>query len=116
MPGWTDNSASIIDQADIYVVPSSDSEPFSFAKMEGQLRGLPTVALANGGEIEGIIHGETGLLARPEAHDLAHQIGRLISDETFRNFIAKSGWEYAGERHTEDRVYNELLEVYEEVI
>jgi glycosyltransferase involved in cell wall biosynthesis len=74
---------STIAKANIVVVPSLGGEVFGLVVAENMSRGLPIVASDLGACTE--VLGDAGLTFRiGDAHDLAHQLARLLDDSELR--------------------------------
>ncbi len=58
--------------------------------VEAQASGLPVVAVAEGGPVSLIDQGETGLLARADADELAAELLRLASDDLLYERIRRA--------------------------
>lgn len=76
--------APFLRDLDVFVLPSR-SEGVPTTLLEAMATGLPAIAFEVGGVPEVITHGEDGLIAgRPDAHDLARGLHRLLTDEDLR--------------------------------
>ncbi|MCS6783553.1 MAG: glycosyltransferase, partial [Gloeomargarita sp. SKYG98] len=80
--------AGIFGAADLFVLPTrADNLPLVL--QEAMACGVPLVSFAVGGVPELVRPGVTGALAQPEDYrDLAYQIERLLTDETYRLTLA----------------------------
>ncbi len=79
--------------ADLFVMPTvdlaGDVEGFGIVYLEAALFGLPSVAGKNGGVMEAVIDGQTGLLVEPNNQDdLIKKISRLLTDPTLYQKLA----------------------------
>ena len=78
----------------------------------------PVVAFAVGGIPEWLQDGQTGFLAQPEdAHDLAKQINRLLTDPDLSEKLGKQGrarvqCDFSPEKHLLilERTFNRLIQ------
>ncbi len=100
--------------ADLYL-HTTHAETFGLSLLEGAASGLPSVAVAEGGPLEILRDGDTGLLVPPTAAALAEGIIALASDPAAAramgtrariDMLARYQWRIGAER---------LLGVYERV-
>lgn len=78
---------------DIFVHPSRQ-EPFGLALLEASAAGVPVVAYAEGGAIEVIAHGRTGLLSAPgSVPGLSDSLCRLLADPAWAAALGQAGQE-----------------------
>jgi glycosyltransferase involved in cell wall biosynthesis len=76
---------------DVFSHPSR-REPFGLALLEASAAALPVVAYAEGGALEIVIPGETGLLAAPgDVSDLAAALTHLLSDPALGTALGAAG-------------------------
>ncbi|USN99888.1 MAG: glycosyltransferase [Phycisphaeraceae bacterium] len=86
--------------ADLHVHPAR-MESFGQTLMEAAACGVPSVALANTGIPDSLIHDVTGVIAeRPDAGALADAIDGLLDDDDRRARVAASARRYAESRHS----------------
>jgi glycosyltransferase involved in cell wall biosynthesis len=86
-----DNLAAIA-ALDILVHPPAQPEPFSGAIVEAMALGKPVIGSDLGGTSEQIVHGETGLLVRPDDPvALASAIRTLLRDKSMRREMGARG-------------------------
>jgi glycosyltransferase involved in cell wall biosynthesis len=76
---------SLLDAADVFVLPSREEQSGSLALLEGLQAGVAVVASAVDGLLEDLTDGEDALLTRPDdpAH-LAAALARVLTDEPLR--------------------------------
>jgi glycosyltransferase involved in cell wall biosynthesis len=78
--------------ADIFVVPSSEPDPFPSVTLEAMAHGLPVVATAVGGLVEQVVEGETGFLVYPcDPAALAGACGRLLDSPELAQRLGNRG-------------------------
>ncbi|MEO3812796.1 glycosyltransferase [Sphaerisporangium sp. B11E5] len=77
--GWRDDVETVYAAADV-VLLTSDNEGTPLTLVEAGMAGTPVVATEVGSVAEVVRHGETGLLAPPDAAELAERTGRLLAD------------------------------------
>ncbi|WP_189342987.1 glycosyltransferase family 4 protein [Winogradskyella epiphytica] len=74
------------------IIPSR-SEAFGFTVIEAMSTGTCVIGANNTGIKEIIIHEETGLLFETDrSDDLVNKLETLLMDESYRNFLATSGY------------------------
>jgi glycosyltransferase involved in cell wall biosynthesis len=107
---------SFLAGADIFVLPSR-SEGFSNALIEAMAASLPVVATRVGGNPEAVEDGVTGLLVPPEDPDaLADALQELLSDSERSWAMGGAGRRLAIREFSNDRVVNQLAEVYQRLL
>jgi glycosyltransferase involved in cell wall biosynthesis len=81
--GALDDVVPELDAADLFVhLP--DFETFGIVLAEAMARGLPSMSLQIGGIPEVVMHGQTGLLAAPDASNAYTLLKELIVDPNKR--------------------------------
>jgi glycosyltransferase involved in cell wall biosynthesis len=81
----------VLAASSVFVHPSYN-EPFGLAVLEAAAAGLPVVAFDSGATSEIVVHGKTGLLARPgNVDDLAAHLDALLSDSDRRRALGNAG-------------------------
>lgn len=94
--GFRDDIPTLMKVCDIVVHTSTEPEPFGRVIVEGQLAQKPVIASAEGGALELITDGKTGLLFPPQdVLALRQLIKRLINDRTLAQSIAQQGYDSA---------------------
>jgi glycosyltransferase involved in cell wall biosynthesis len=77
--GFAPDDFSYVNAADIVIHPSVLPDPFPNAVREAMILGKPVIASDDGGILEMISHGETGILFKTgDAKDLATALARLV--------------------------------------
>jgi glycosyltransferase involved in cell wall biosynthesis/predicted metal-dependent phosphoesterase TrpH len=101
--GWLKGAdlARAYASADVFLF-ASRTDTYGQVIVEAQASGLPVVAVAEGGPASLIEHGETGLLASPDAHALAEQMLRLTGDTLLSERIRRSALTAARGRSWDD--------------
>ena len=98
-------------------VMSSLWEGLGLVFLEAMATGLPVVGSRVSAIPEVVTDGETGLLVDPaDPAALAAGIERMLSDEELRNALGEAGPAIVNERFTLDRMVEETLAVYAEVL
>lgn len=89
---FTDDIWSVWDMCDIAVVPSIDPEPFGMVAIEAMASFLPVVASSQGGLLEIVDEGVTGMLVQPNSPAaLADAIEKLVSNPDLRRRMGRAG-------------------------
>ncbi|PYR93377.1 MAG: hypothetical protein DMF84_10330 [Acidobacteria bacterium] len=111
-----DNVAELLQQADIFVLPSlSEARPRSI--LEAMLAELPVVASDVGG-IPTVIEDETtGLLVPPaDAAGLADALDRLAASEATRIQLGRAGRRYVEQECRPERTARKYVDIYRAMI
>lgn len=115
MTGQVPDAGPHIDQMDI-LVNASESEPFGIVLLEGMARGIPVVAVNQGGPAEFIEHGKTGLLADSwEPIALADALEGLLASPTLRRRIGDAGRERFMQNFTDVAMRRRLFHQLESI-
>ena len=111
--GWLagDELAHAYADADAFLFPSS-TDTYGQVVVEAQASGIPVLAVAAGGPADLIEHGRSGLLAEPDADELAAKLVRLTQNRALRARLAGGGLAAARER-TWARSLGQLADGYE---
>jgi glycogen(starch) synthase len=100
----------------VTVLPSY-MEGFGLSILESMAASRPSVATRVGGVPEVLVDGETGILAPPgDVKQLAKAICSLLADPALASRMGRAGGRLAGDRFTAERMAQETMRVYEEVI
>jgi glycosyltransferase involved in cell wall biosynthesis len=100
---------------DVLALPTLWPDPLPRAVMEAMAAGRPVVAYRDGGVVEMVVEGETGLLCRPgDVGELAGAILELAGDETLRARLGEAGRKRALELFSVERYLEEMQRVLEE--
>jgi glycosyltransferase involved in cell wall biosynthesis len=104
--------------ADVVVSASTDPEGFGRVMVEAQAMGRPIIAPDHGASREVIDHGTTGWLFPPgDVRMLSERIAHVIRlDEKHRHRIADAGILNAQENFSKDKMCNETLDLYREIL
>jgi glycosyltransferase involved in cell wall biosynthesis/predicted metal-dependent phosphoesterase TrpH len=97
--GWLDGQdlARAYASADAFLF-ASRTDTFGQVILEAQASGLPVVAVDEGGPASLIAHGETGLLAAPDAGALAQALLTLVQAPRLRERLRKTALAVVHER------------------
>ncbi len=114
--GHRDDVARRLARAQLFVL-ASRWEGFPRSILEAMRAGLPVVATDVGGVSESVAHGETGRLVPPgRPGELAGALEGLLASPDLRRSMGRAGRARYEERFTFDRMFEETLRVYEEVL
>jgi glycosyltransferase involved in cell wall biosynthesis/predicted metal-dependent phosphoesterase TrpH len=80
---------------------ASRTDTFGQVILEAQASGLPVVAVNEGGPASLVEHGQSGLLAAPEAPDLAGALLAVVNGPLLRERLRRGGLAAVGERSWE---------------
>jgi glycosyltransferase involved in cell wall biosynthesis len=69
-------------------------EPFGLTAIESMSCGTPVIAVREGGYVDSVVHGRTGLLVEPEAGDLAAAMGTMWRDRRRAGEMGRAGREH----------------------
>ena len=91
--GWLsgEDLARAYASADVFLF-ASRTDTFGQVVLEAQASGLPVVAVDEGGPATLIEHGETGLLAPPQALAVADALLSIVSDGPYRERLARAAF------------------------
>lgn len=116
-PGYLppDEVADLMRKADIFVLPSY-YEALGCVYLEAMACGLATVACKGQGIDEIVTDAVTGMLVEPmDLESLKQALIRLVSDEEFRDQVARNGCRLVREMYTWDHSACKLARVYDKV-
>jgi phosphatidylinositol alpha-1,6-mannosyltransferase len=99
--------------ADVFVLPARSEPPtvegFGTVYLEASACGLPVIGPDEGGPVDAIIEGQTGLRVPPRDLDaLAAAMGRLGRDPRLRDALGRRGRQHVIEEANWDRVADRL--------
>jgi glycosyltransferase involved in cell wall biosynthesis len=113
--GFRSDVRDLMEAADVFALPSL-GEPFGLVYVEAMSMGIPTVALAHGGALEIIEHGETGLLAEPgDIEGLEDHLVALLESPARRAEMGRRGRARVEAMFTPARQAHEMAELYRSV-
>ena len=101
--------------ANIFVLPSLN-EGHPKVLLEAMSCGLPCVGSNVSGIQDLIIDGETGLLCKPTAEDLAAKINQLLSNPSFAEKLGKSAREYIVNNFEISRLISKEIDLLKSVV
>jgi glycosyltransferase involved in cell wall biosynthesis len=111
--GQRSDMPTLIAASDVFALPS-DLEPFGLVFAEAMAMKKPVVALANGGTLEVVDHGKSGLLSPAgDIPALADNLRRLLRDPALRAQMGEYGRQQVEARFTAERLGSDMARVYE---
>lgn len=114
--GHRDDVGALMAAADVFAMPS-DLEPFGLVFAEAMAMRLPVVALANGGTVEVVEQGVTGLLSAPGDRDgLVADLRTLLLDPDRRARYGEAGRRRVEQWFTTRQMAARVTDVYERVL
>lgn len=70
------------------------SEPFGLITLEAMSSGIPVVAVKEGGFVETIVNGETGILIERDLNEFSQAVSKLLENENLRKIYGEKAREY----------------------
>ena len=114
--GQVDDAAHYLQAADLFVLPSS-TEGLSNSLLEALSTGLPVIATSVGGTSDVIRHEVDGYLIPPDDRQAIKQgLLRLLSDETLRARLGRSGRNRVLSDYSLESVAERLGHLYEKLL
>jgi len=110
-----EEKANLMKACDCVVVPSRN-EPFGIVVLEAWSCGKPVIATHGTGAGELIWHGVTGLRVYQAPNSIAWGIKEILRNPEKAKWMGKNGRYAAEKEFTWDKVAEQTLKVYEEVI
>lgn len=102
---------------DLFVLPSTEPDPFPTVVLEAMAAGKPVIACHHGGAAEMVVEGETGLLFSPGcAGPLAAAILRLADDRNLVRSMGQAGRERASAHFRAERYVRDFEAFYRECL
>ncbi len=116
LPGFRDDIPDIIAACDLFVMPSRH-EGLGTSILDAMVLGKPVVASCTGGIPDIIRNEHNGLLVPIEDPDaLAAAIMRMLADAELRHRCAENGRRTVEEHFVVDKMVDETIKVYREVL
>jgi glycosyltransferase involved in cell wall biosynthesis len=113
MAGHVDDTPSLLTAMDVLALPSFH-EGLGYTLIEASAMGLPVVGTRIPGILDAVLDGVTGTLVEPgDTNALAEALRRYLDDPGLRRRHGQAGRRYVVENFQQQRVWNELYSLYE---
>jgi glycosyltransferase involved in cell wall biosynthesis len=110
--GQRSDVPAIMAGSDLFALPSND-EPFGLVFAEAMAMKKPVVALDNGGTLEIVEHGKSGLLSpKDDVEALTANLRTLLRDPALRTRMGEYGRRQVEARFTAERMAADVARVY----
>lgn len=107
---------NVLADTDIFVLPSTEPDPFPTVVLEAMAAGKPVVAFGHGGVCEMVADGISGILCPPVATDaLAAAIRRLAASGALRAQMGQAGRERLQRLFTREAFIERFVALYAEL-
>lgn len=111
--GHVENVQGVMREADLLVHTSITPEPFGQVIVEGMAAGLPVIASNEGGPVEIVVPGETGLLIQPgEPALLTEAIEWMLEHPEERRRMAEAGIARVKEHFVIENTVKDIVDYY----
>lgn len=99
------------------LVHTCDVEPFGRIAIEAMAAKTPVVGPQTGGIAETVVHGETGILVRPnDPAAFAEATERLLGDEALRTRLGQAGHQRVLDHYTIEKHVQRMHGLYQDVL
>ncbi len=103
--------------ASYLVMPSTGVESFGLVAVEAFACGTPVIASRQGGMLELVVHGKTGLLVAPgDAKELAQAIAFAEQHPERMREMGRAAWQTYLAHYTPEHNYEQLMRIYQQAI
>ncbi len=113
--GYVADPFAVYEQADA-ALTCSRHEGMGRTTAEAMAAGLPVIGYDGGGTPEVIDDGQTGLLYRGGAAELAQAMSRFVAAPEWAAQLGENGWAVARERFSIERYAQEIFEVLQKLV
>ncbi len=115
--GYRDDIPEVMAALDLLVIASTRTEGIPQVALQAMSMGVAIVGTDIGGVPEAILPAEAGVVVPPGDPDaMAGAVGELIGDSGRRKQMGASGRLFVREHHTVDKMLDETVRIYEEVV
>ncbi len=90
------------------VVCCQAREPYGLVPLEAMACARPVVAVAEGGFLDNVVHGRTGLLSQRRPEEVARHLESVISDSGLARRLGEAGRSFVLSRRTVERAAGRL--------
>lgn len=105
----------LLQKADVGVAnPTGATETFCWSAVEFQASGTPVVSAAEGGLLDTVRDGETGLLIRSDG-ELEDAIVRLLQNEDLRERLGKAALRFVSAKFSYEKICEEWSNLFKDV-
>ncbi len=116
MAGARNDIPELLAACDVFALPSFE-EPFGLVFAEAMAMKRPVVALANGGTLEVVEHGKSGLLSEPgDVRGLSQNLAALLGDPELRATMGAYGRERVERDFTSRRLAEDFSRLYANLV
>lgn len=107
---------NVLADIDIFVLPSTEPDPFPTVVLEAMAAGKPIVAFRHGGVVEMVEDGVSGILCAPRSEaELAAAIQRLAASPALRAQMGQAGRERLQRLFTREAFIDSFAALYSEL-
>jgi glycosyltransferase involved in cell wall biosynthesis len=111
--GHVEDIQGLMATADLLIHTSITPEPFGQVIVEGMAAGLPVIASNEGGPVEIVVPGETGLLIQPgDPTILAEAITWMLNHPEERRVMAEHGMKRVKEHFVIENTVKDIVDYY----
>lgn len=111
--GHVDDIQGLMNKADLLIHTSITPEPFGQVIVEGMAAGLPVIASNEGGPVEIVVPGVTGMLIQPgDATVLADSITWMLNHPEERRRMADNGMKRVKEHFVIENTVKDIVAYY----
>ncbi len=102
---------------DVLVLASTEAEPFGLVLLEAMAASKPVIATKQGGPLEIVVDGETGVLVPPsDPPALADAIAKMSDDSSAAKAMGEAGRRRVAEHYTAERYVASIEAIYRQLI
>ena len=113
---FRDDVGNVLADIDIFVLPSTEPDPFPTVVLEAMAAGKAVVAFSHGGVCEMVEDGVSGILCRPGSIDsMSEAIARLAASAPLRAQMGQAGRERLHRLFTRDAFIDRFAALYAEL-